>query len=63
MSIPVTRFLALDDDAREFLLYAIINAHWKRGGTLVVPDYLKRTELGMDEYREYGIELATMAPP
>ena len=50
MTLPVTRFLALEDDAREFLLYAIINAHWKRGGTLIIPDYLKRKSLAADEY-------------
>ena len=63
MTLPVTRFLALEDDAREFLLYAIINAHWKRGGTLVIPDYLKRKSLAADEYQQYGQELASRRPP
>lgn len=50
--------MALDDDAREFLLYVIITSHWKRGGELVIPDFIARKELSAEDYRKYGTELA-----
>lgn len=57
-SIPVTKFVALDDNVREYLLYTAILAHGRLNKQLTVPDYLKTRTLTQAEYRDYGRELA-----
>lgn len=61
-SVPLTKYAALDENVREYLLYTLINAHATLGKELMIPDFLKRRLLSSEEYAEYGKLIAGQAP-
>ena len=61
-TVPLTKYASLDNNIREYLLYTLICAHAHFNKELVIPDFLKRRVLPLDEFEEYGEKVAGAVP-
>lgn len=61
-SVPITKFLAMDSNVREYLLYCALHVQATLGKPLVIPEYLAKKELSATEWEEYGHDLAGKKP-
>lgn len=61
-SVPITKFLSMDSNVREYLLYCALHVQAALGKPLMIPEYLVRKELGATEWEGYGKDLAARKP-
>ena len=61
-TVPVIRFMHLDDNVREYLLYMAILAHSRLNKVLTIPDYLRTRPVSSREFMLHGAELAGKDP-
>ena len=62
MSLPATKFMSLDNDAREYLLYCLIMTTYQLGGQLIIPDFIQKKELSREDFKLHGEALAARKP-
>lgn len=61
-AIPLTYYLSIQDDVREYLLFCAIHAQAKLNHKLIVPEYLNVKQVTAKEYEDYGQSLARKSP-